>query len=236
MINQLKTAARKNAPHALLLVAASFLAASCAPENAYVAPPPPEVDVAEPDIRDTTVFLEFPGSTEAFQMVEIRARVRGFLKSIDFQAGEYVEKDKGLLFTIEPEEFEAAVKSAEGNLDKADADFKLAKTNSARQRDVFEKSAAVSEINVLSAEAEMKAAQAAISIRDAELTDAKRNLGYTKIVSPGSGRVSKNFVDLGNLVGAADPTLLTTVVQIYGEHWPRDPVTGDLERAPTLDS
>lgn len=212
MTKNLKTATWKNAPHAFLFVLASFLAASCAPENAYVAPPPPEVDVAEPDIRDTTVFLEFPGRTEAFETVEIRARVQGFLKKKLFQPGQYVTTTMQL-FTIEPEEFDAAVTAAQGNLDKAKADFELAKTNAEKQRDVFEKSAAVSEINVLSAEAEMEGAAATTTIRLAELKDAVRNLGYTKIFSPSSGRVSRNFVDPGNLVGASDPTLLTTVVQ-----------------------
>ena len=76
--------------------------AGCGPENAFVAPPPPEVDVQKPLVQDTTVFVEFPGRTQAFSRNEIRARVRGFLKSMEFQPGQYVKKEQ-VLFKIEPE-------------------------------------------------------------------------------------------------------------------------------------
>lgn len=184
----------------------------CAPENTFVAPPPPEVEVQKPQIEDTVVWLEFPGRTQAFKRVEIRARVQGFLESREFKPGQFVKKDS-VLFKIEPEQFEAAVTAAEGNLAKAKADFEIAKTNAQRRRDAFERNQAVSEIDVLSAEAEQKAAEAAVSIAEAALTDAKRDLSYTQIVTAVAGRASRDLVDQGNLVGADGPTLLTTVIQ-----------------------
>ena len=195
------------------IIAVIFVAIpGCAPENTFQAPPPPEVDVRSPLVEDTTILLEFPGRTQAFQRVEIRARVQGFLESREFQPGQYVKKDQ-LLFKIEPEQFEAAVTAAEGNLAKAKADFEIAKTNAQRRRDAFERNQAVSEIDVLSAEAEQKAAEAAVSIADAALADANRDLSYTTIATPVEGRVSRDEVDKGNLVGANEPTLLTTVIQ-----------------------
>jgi len=130
----------------------------------------------------------------------------------DVQPGQFVKKDS-VLFKIEPEQFEAAVTAAEGNLAKAKADLEIAETNAKRRRDAFERNQAVSEIDVLSAEAEQAAAEAAVSIADAALADAKRDLSYTAILSPVAGRASRDLVDVGNLVGAGESTLLTTVIQ-----------------------
>ena len=183
----------------------------CGKKNEFVAPPPPEVDVQLPIVRNETVFLEFPGRTQAYARIEIRARVKGFLKTREFKPGQFVEKDQ-TLFTIEPEQFDAAVKGADGRLAKARADLEISKANLERRR-IAGKTGAVSEIDVLSAEADMKAAEANVEIATAALNDAKRDLSYTEVVTPIAGRVSRERVDIGNLVGSGDPTLLTTVVQ-----------------------
>lgn len=184
---------------------------ACKPDNTFAPPPPPEVEVRKPLIEETTVYLEWPGSTQAFARVEIRARVRGFLKSREYQPGEFVEAD-ALLFTIEPEEFQAAVEAAQGNLDAAVAARDLAKAEYDRRKQAFENNRAVSEIDVLSAKANLDAAEAQIKISQATLNDAKRDLSYTDINTPTAGRVSVNLVDPGNLVGVSEPTLLTSVV------------------------
>ena len=62
-------------------------------------------------------------------------------------------------------------------------------------------------------EAEAKAAKAQVEVAQAALADAKRALAYTDVTTPISGRASDSYVDVGNLVGADGPTLLTTVVQ-----------------------
>ncbi|MEM9018502.1 MAG: efflux RND transporter periplasmic adaptor subunit [Verrucomicrobiota bacterium] len=195
----------------LLPAAVTMLATSCGKQNAFVAPPPPEVDVMNPIVGEATVFLEFPGRTSASSDVEIRARVRGFLDTIEFDAGQYVEEGQ-LLFTIEPAEFEAAVRSAKGNVTKAKADLEIAETNYERRKKAFEGSGAVSEVDVLSADADRKAAEAAIEVAEAALADAERDLSYTQIHAPTSGRISSELVDPGNLVGANEATLLTRLV------------------------
>lgn len=193
-----------------LLLGLALLPLACAPENKFDPPPPPEVVVAAPDVEDVTVFIERPGLTDAFERAEIRARVRGFLQDRHFEAGEFVEKGKKL-FTIEKEPFEAAVASAEGELDAAKASLRIAEANLAARERAF-KTKAVSEIEVKSAEADVSAAQAAIKVAEAKLDQAKIDLSYTDVASPIAGRVSDRRVDTGNLVGGADATLLTTVV------------------------
>ena len=56
------------------------------------APPPPDVGVAKPIKRDVTVFSEHLGSTEAFESVEVRARVTGELEQINFEPSTWCER------------------------------------------------------------------------------------------------------------------------------------------------
>lgn len=198
-------------PFAALIAIAALT--GCAKKNEFVPPPPPEVGVQTPKIETTTVYSEYSGRTSGSSRVEIRARVKGFLKDTHFDAGQFVEKGQ-LLFTIEPEQFEAAVETAKGNLAKAQADLEIATTNWQKLKKAFEASGAVSEIDVLSAEAEKKAASAGVDIAKAALDNADRDLGYTEIHAPVSGRASNAQVDQGNLVGAADPTLLTDIITV----------------------
>ncbi|MEM6915800.1 MAG: efflux RND transporter periplasmic adaptor subunit [Verrucomicrobiota bacterium] len=195
----------------ILSLVLALVATGCGKQNQFVAPQPPEVEVQNPIIEDTTVFTEFAGRTEAASRVLIQARVKGFLKSIEFQEGQFVEEGD-LLFTIEPEQFEAAVRTAEGNQAKAKADLEIAIANYKRRKQASA-TGAVSELDVLAAEADQKAAEAAVSIAEANVMDAKRDLSYTGIHAPMSGRISDSRVDQGNLVGV-DATLLTEIVSV----------------------
>lgn len=195
----------------LVLSVLLFGASACAKKNTFVAPPPPEVEVAAPTIRTEVVFHEFPGRTQGSQRVEVRARVKGFLDERHFAEGDRVKQgDK--LFTIEQRQFQAGVASAEGNLAKAQADVGIAETN-LKQREAA-RAGAVSQIDIESARADLEAARAIELIQKAALDDAKRDLEYTEITAPIEGRASRALVDKGNLVGAADPTLLTTIVKV----------------------
>lgn len=195
----------------LFLMPLALLCGGCGERNTFVPPPPPEVEVVSPTIGDVTVHVDFPGRTAAFSRAEIRARVKGFLKARKFDPGKFVAEGD-VLFEIEPEEFQAAVLAAEGQLKAAEAQKGIADTNLARRREAS-RSGAVSKIDVESAEAEAKAAEAQVEVAGAVLADAKRALAYTRVTTPIGGRVSNAVVDVGNLVGADGPTLLTTVVQ-----------------------
>ena len=78
------------------------LISGCSKRNEFQPPPPPAVTVQAPQVKDVTVYDEFPGRLAARDTVEIRARVRGFLQSIAFTDGQLVESGD-LLFTIEPD-------------------------------------------------------------------------------------------------------------------------------------
>jgi multidrug efflux pump subunit AcrA (membrane-fusion protein) len=87
------------------------LIAGCGPANTYVEPPPPEVSVATPQTRDVTNYLEVTGTAQPVMSVDIRARVRGFLKERHFQEGSLVKKGD-LLLVIDEEPFKLTLDQA----------------------------------------------------------------------------------------------------------------------------
>ena len=192
------------------LVAAVSIGCQKAPE--VVPPAPPEVTVATPTRADVTVYHEFVGSTEAFKSVNIRARVQGFLDTMSFVPSSYVRKGQ-LLFVIEPEPFEAQRDRAAAGLKAAEAGLRRAESDLERLEQAVQTNA-VSQQEVTRALAERDQASAAMLESEAALTNAQIQLDYTTIESPIDGLVSRNYVDLGNLVGAGEATLLTTVRQI----------------------
>ncbi|MGB0239696.1 MAG: efflux RND transporter periplasmic adaptor subunit [Verrucomicrobiales bacterium] len=203
-----------NRTHSHLLTGLAVIAGlnwGCNRTEEFAAPPPLNVEVGNAIVEDTRVYLTFPGRAEAYSRVEIRARVKGFLQSCDFQAGDYIEEGT-TLFTIEPDQFEAARKTAEAQLARANADLDLAKINAERMKTAFQ-SQAVSAVDKDTALADVDLKTAQVQIETASLDDAKRDLDYATVTAPISGRVSRSLVDQGNLVGANEPTLLTTMTQ-----------------------
>ncbi|MFK5921050.1 MAG: efflux RND transporter periplasmic adaptor subunit [Verrucomicrobiota bacterium] len=179
-------------------------------KNEFKPAPPPDVTVQQPEQRDVTTYMEFPGRTSPYRTVEIRARVKGFLEKREFEQGQAVKKGD-LLFTIEPESFEAAVEASEGDLASAQAALQISTTDRA-MKERAGKTNAISKLDVEKARANEKAAAAAVKVAQAALDNAKIDLSYTKITAPEPGRTSRALVDIGNLVGSADATLLTTII------------------------
>jgi RND family efflux transporter MFP subunit len=193
----------------ILLIVGSMIA--CEEKNTYVEPPPPKVTVAEPLQQKVIEYLEFTGNTRAYEEVEVRARVSGFLQSMHFTPGTQVDMGD-LLFVIDPKEYQAEYNATQAELNAANAMAHRAKIEYDRAKRVFDKGAG-RETDVVKWRGERDVARAAIERAQAKLERANLNLGYTRITSPISGRVSRNFVDVGNLVGEGEPTLLTTVTR-----------------------
>jgi len=106
----------------------------CDQKNAYVAPPPPKVTVAQPVTRKVTLYLQATGNAAAVNTGNLVARVSGFVEKIDYQDGDLVKKGK-VLFTIEPESYKlkldqskAVEESARATLTKSQADFERQKS------------------------------------------------------------------------------------------------------------
>ena len=204
--------ARKGVPLSVIAgaLAALGLAAGCKKPPPPL--PPPTVLVAPAVEQDLSLTAEFVGTIDGYVNAEIRARVKGFLKTQDYQDGAFVKTGQ-LLFTIDPAEYVAAVAKAKGVLARAQAAYKQAKVTADRYRPLAAKQA-VSQQDLDNAEAEQRVAAASVDSAKAQLDEAQLNLGYTRVTSPVDGVAGTAQVRVGNLVGQAEPTLLTTVSQL----------------------
>ena len=101
------------------LVAIPFLT-GCKKQNAFVAPPPPQVEVAHPLREEVTPYLESTGNAQAVNQVDLVARVQGFLQTIDYQDGASA-KQGDALFVIEPAPYEARLQQAQASLSATQA-------------------------------------------------------------------------------------------------------------------
>lgn len=174
--------------------------------------PTPVVTVDKPQLRTITDYYEFVGTTAPVEEVRIRARVQGYLQQIHFTDGADVGKGD-LLFEIERECFQAQRDQAFALLKSSDAELARAEVDLKRVQEAI-KTNAVSEQQLTSRRAEHDKAEAAVMANKAALVEAERNLSYTKIYSPIDGKISRRMVDVGNLVGAGEQTLLATLVRL----------------------
>jgi multidrug efflux system membrane fusion protein len=173
--------------------------------QAQAGPPVSAAVVVEKAVADTQ---EFSGRLEAVEHVEIRPRVSGFITAVNFKPGAMVKKGD-VLFVIDPRPFQAEAERADAAAKSARAKADLAKLELTRaERLLGDKAIAQREYDAsASAQKELDAnARAA----QAQYETAKLNLGYTRVVSPIDGRVSKAEITLGNLVDAS--SVLTSVV------------------------
>lgn len=192
----------------LLAAAAALACGGGGPE----APAPPQVTVASPERRDVQTYSEFTGTTRAIEFAEIRARVSGTLERMLFTPATFVERGD-VLFVIEPEPYQAAFNEAQAAVAATSSELARAESDLERIQLAIQTNA-VSQQDLDRAQATRDQAEAAELGAEARLTQARIDLGYTRVRTPLPGQVSRNFVDLGNLVGAGEATLLTTVTRI----------------------
>lgn len=165
------------------------------PEKAVVLP---AVTVVTPIQRDVPVYRELVGQAQGKQDVEIRARVEGYLESVNFTEGTFVEKGV-LLYQIDPKPLQADLAAAQAKLTKTSNDV-------ARLRPLLEKQAVSKQ--------ELDNAISAFDAATAQADLAKLNLGYATITAPIDGVVGISLVKAGNVVGRGENTLLTTLSQV----------------------
>lgn len=188
------------------------LCAGCDSKPAQaVAPPPAAVTVSQPLQKQVTDFVELPGNTQASASVDIRARVKGFLKKVNFVEGAAV-KEGDLLFEIEPDVYQAELDSANASLQAAKARLEKSTADLAIKKEMAAGNAA-SKLDVIQAQAGVDTSTAEVALCNAKIEQAKISLGYTKVYAPISGRIDRTRVDPGNLVGADGNTLLANIVQ-----------------------
>ncbi len=179
--------------------------------NAYAPPPPPEVIVAHPVRQQVVAYKTYTGVVEASETVELRARVQGFLEKIGFQPGQAVKKGD-VLFEIDKRQYQASVAQAEARVQAQEAALVGAENDARLARELADQRAGP-EIDAIIKLARRDVVKADLAQARAELTEAQLNLDYCTVTAPIDGRITKNLVDAGNLVGRGEPTLLATIVQ-----------------------
>ena len=172
-------------------------------------PPPPEVSVAAALQRDVPIGGELTGTIKGFEDVEIRARVEGYLKTVDYKEGSEVSKGQ-LLFTIDDSQYKAKLAGARGDLARAQATFSKADQDVKRFTPLV-KERAISQAELDNALSAQRAAAAQVEASKAAADNAALDLSYCRITAPIAGLTGRAERKPGDLVGKGEPTLLTTV-------------------------
>ncbi len=197
-------------------VAALLLLSACGQGNQYVAPPPPQVTVANPVQQPVTRYLEATGNSASINSTDLLARVPGFVQEINYRDGDQVTKGT-LLFTIEPEPYRQKVDQSKAAEAGAEANLKSAQATLQRQQELL-KNQNVSQSQYDTALATRDGAQSTLDQARVNTKLAQINYDYTQVTAPFDGVVSARQVSVGQYVGGTTtPTVLATIVQ-------RDPI------------
>ena len=196
-----------------LFVVAALAGCGAEKKEAAKGPPtPPQVGVIPVRSATVPVLREYVGNVAAYRSVEITARVEGILEQRHFTEGTDVKKGQ-LLYTIDPSQYQQALKNAEGALANAQAGLANARAKAARLEPLVREEA-ISRQEYDDAVAAAKSAQAQVDSATANVESAKLNLGYTRVYATESGRIGQTQVPEGRLVGRGQPTLLATIDRI----------------------
>lgn len=217
MLGCLRTSMPRHAGAAVLAACMVLLAgcddstsssdAAAAAQNA----PPPAVGVAEVTVRDVTPSVTFNGRVEAIDKVDLRARITGFLAQRHFREGQDV-KVGDPLFTIEKQQYEAAVEQAEAAVKQAQAVLLDAQLQVERGEQLL-RNRNIPQAEVDQRRAARDRAQAELMGAQAQLREAQINLGYTDIVAPVAGKIGRSVFSEGSYVGPESGALATIVSQ-----------------------
>jgi membrane fusion protein, multidrug efflux system len=201
---------------AIVLVAFASLACGKASQDSNLKKPKAinrlqyPVDVAPLELRQVSYTVIAPGSIEAFQQVQITARVVGAVDRVAFVEGQTV-KQGDVLVTIETERYQVALDQAKAVLDRATATAKASEAELARRQGavaqhpglVAGEEIAQYETSVATGKADVSSAQQAVRVAQLNLRDA-----YVR--APFSGVIQSRTVQAGQYLqpGAVLATLL----------------------------
>ena len=199
---------------ALVLLLAT-LVASCGRGQQQQAgvPPPPAVTVAKPVQRTVFDFDEYVGRFTAINSVEVRARVSGYLDSVDFKDGQMV-KQGDLLFTIDKRPFQYTLDQARASLATAKSNLAYAEADLKRGESLVREKTITEQIFEQRSQS-FRNTQAAVTGAQAAVQQAELDMQFTELRAPIEGRIGARLVSPGNLVTggtAGNTTLLATIV------------------------
>ncbi len=197
----------------MMFPAAAWLALTFSPAWAQQegGAPPPEVGVITASLQPVYNEQSYVGRVQSPQIVQLNARVTGFLEAQDFKNGDTVTQGQ-LLYVIEQPPYQAAVAQAQAAVEQARAQSHNANLTLGRAQALLNTPAGLPS-SVDSGRAAALSGAAQIASATAQLQTAQIDLGYTEIHSPIDGRISATNVDVGNVVGPNSGPLATVVSQ-----------------------
>lgn len=171
----------------------------------------PSISVETVYEDSVVLYASYPGYLEAKSYVDLVARVSGYQVASPYRAGQRVHKGDTLII-IEPTQYIDAVAQAEAALATAEAEFYYAESNYKRMKDVAN-SNAISEIDLIKAEAAYYQSEAAVKNAQAALQTANTQLSYCYVRAPFSGRITSSMYSEGDYVTPGVNSKLATIYQ-----------------------
>lgn len=191
-----------------------FLNTSCK-EEVVTQAPPVQVNVVKAVQSDVPLYEEFVAQVYGKSDVDIRARVEGWVTSVNFKEGSTVKKGD-LLYIIDDIEYKNRVDRQASEVTRAQTELVRAENELNRVRPLTEMNA-LSKKDLDNAVAEYEAAKAHVAATNSTLDNAKIELGYTRVTAPFDGIVGISNVRVGDYVSRAGGTsVLTTISSVDG--------------------
>src|SRR4051812_35868554 len=177
----------------LLLLCPLLALAGCgeAPKQS-AAPPPPVVTVAKPAQRTIVDQDEYVGRFVAIDMVEVRARVSGYLEKIHFRDGQVV-KQGDPLFTIDRRPFETTLAQARATLAQARANLAFTESDLNRASQLVRDRTITEQVFDQRTQAK-RVAEASVQAQEANVRQAELDLQFTELKAPVAGRTGDRRV------------------------------------------
>lgn len=170
----------------------------------------PEINVAKVESDSIVLYNDYPGYLQSKNKVNVVAEVSGKLLSINFTSGSYVEKGQ-VLFTIDPTKYNDAVTEAQASLANARSQREYYAKQTAAMEKAF-KEDAVSEMELLESQSNLRQAEASIQSSSAALNNARTNLSKCTVRAPLSGYIDMSTVSPGAYInGEGAPVSLATI-------------------------
>src|SRR5262249_19558483 len=187
----------------------------CGEAPRQAAPPPPTVTVAKPTQRAVVDQDEYVGRFVAVDVVEVRARVSGYLDQVHFRDGQIV-KQGDLLFSIDKRPFQNTLDQAKANLELAKSNLVFAEGDFKRAQQLLRDRTISEQVYDQRAQA-FRNALASVAANEAMVKQAALDLEFTELRAPVAGRIGDRRVTPGNLVTGGtggNTTLLASIVSI----------------------
>jgi RND family efflux transporter MFP subunit len=188
----------RHAPGLAVLVALAATLAGCGEAQKQAGPPPPNVTVETPSKRTIVDQDEYVGRFVAVDVVEVRARVSGYLDKVHFQDGQIV-KQGDLLFTIDKRPFQNTLDQARANLETARSNVVFTQSDLTRGQQLL-RDRTISEQVFEQRSQAARNAQAAVAANEALVRQAELDLEFTELRAPITGRIGDRRLSPGNLV------------------------------------